>query len=214
MSLTLHAYQYSVYAWIARLVLREKSVAHDYVEVNPFAPAVPADYLKMHPFQRVPTLVHDDFTIYETVAIAQYIDEAFPGPALQPEDVRTRARMRQIVSIVDAYGYVPMVRQVFSNRIFGPRLGRGVDESAVQSGLKEADRVLGALEDLTGADGFLTGGRISLADLHLAPMMAYLTAAPEGHALLSRRPGLLAWWETMRHRDSFIATDPGLPSRP
>lgn len=45
LSIVLYAYQYSVYAWIARMVLHEKSVDHDYVEVNPFAPDVPGEYL-------------------------------------------------------------------------------------------------------------------------------------------------------------------------
>ena len=31
----------------------------------------------------MPTLVHDNFQIYETGAITRYVDEAFPGPSLQ-----------------------------------------------------------------------------------------------------------------------------------
>src|SRR6266478_5495835 len=65
----------------------------------------------LHPFRRVPTLVHDDFVLYETQAITRYIDEAFAGPAFQPVQPRQRARMAQVISIIDAYGYVPMVRQ-------------------------------------------------------------------------------------------------------
>ena len=45
MSLVLHGYRYSVYVRIARLALAEKGVAYDRVEVNPFAPDVPASYL-------------------------------------------------------------------------------------------------------------------------------------------------------------------------
>src|SRR5436190_22831101 len=110
MAVVLHGYRYSVYVRIARLALAEKAVAYDRVEVNPFAPDVPASYLALHPFGRVPTLVHDGFTLYETGAIIRYIDRAFPGPALQPTEPKALARMDQAIAIVDAYGYWPVVR--------------------------------------------------------------------------------------------------------
>jgi glutathione S-transferase len=50
--------------------------------------------------------------------------------------------------------------------------------------------------------------RRSLADFHLAPMMAYFTAAPEGEEAVARHPKLSAWWEVMRRRSSFAETDP------
>lgn len=214
MPLVLHGYRYSVYTRIARVVLAEKGIAYERVEVDPFAAHVPEEYLAMHPFRRVPALVHGDFVLYETQAIARYIDEAFPGPVLQPAEPRRRARVAQIVSIVDAYGYWPMVRQVFSQRVFGPRLGRAVDEGQLRTGLDGAVRVLGALESIVEPDGALVGGRLSLADFHLAPMVAYFTAAPEGDAMFARFPKLSAWWQGMRRRTSLVETDPGLPGEP
>src|SRR5262245_1363272 len=89
----LHGYRYSVYNRIARLALAEKGVAYERVEVNPFAPDVPASYLALHPFNRVPTLVHDGFALYETGAITRYVDRAFPSPSLQPATPRALARM-------------------------------------------------------------------------------------------------------------------------
>ena len=103
MSVVLHGYRYSVYTRIARLALAEKGVPYERVEVNPFAADMPARYLDLHPFGRVPTLVHDGFALYETQAIARYIDRAFPGAALQPADPKVLARMDQILGIVDSY---------------------------------------------------------------------------------------------------------------
>src|SRR5260370_15039686 len=122
MPLVLHGYRYSVYVRIARLALAEKGVAYDRVEVNPFAPDVPASYLALHPFGRVPTLVHGDFVLYETAAITRYVDRAFAGPPLQPDATRSLARMHQALSIVDSYAYWPMVRQGFSQRVFRPAI--------------------------------------------------------------------------------------------
>jgi glutathione S-transferase len=211
MPLVLHGYHYSVYVRIARLALAEKGVAYDRVEVNPFAPEIPADYLALHPFGRVPTLVHDGFVLYETGAITRYVDRTFGGPALQPVSPRALARMDQIIGVVDSYGYWPMVRQVFSHRVFRPAAGRPPDEAEAARGLAGAAKVLGALEALAAPDAFLTGPTLSLADLHLGAMVAYFAAAPEGAALLDHHRRLAAWWEHLRRRPSIAATDPGLP---
>jgi glutathione S-transferase len=207
MSLVLHGYRYSVYNRIVRLALAEKGVAYDRVEVNPFAPDVPAAYLALHPFGRVPALVHDGFTLYETGAIIRYIDRAFPGPALQPADPQALARMDQIVGIVDAYAYWPLVRQVFSHRVFRPCSGQTGDEAEIARGVQASAKVLAALEPLVG-DG------VTLADLHLGAMIAYFVHAPEGRQALQGYPRLAAWWARLAARPSFAATDPGLPGAP
>jgi glutathione S-transferase len=211
MPVVLYGYRYSVYLRIVRVVLAEKQIAYERAEVNPFAADMPADYPRLHPFRRVPTLLHDDFTLYETGAITRYIDEAFSGPGLQPSEPRLRARMAQIISIVDAYAYWPMVRQVFSHRVFAPRLGRTADEDQVRQGLEGAASVLSALEAIVSETGPLVGDSWSLADFHLAPMIAYLAAAPEGHALLARSSRFSAWWLAAAQRASMRETEPGLP---
>lgn len=210
--IVLHGYQYSVYLRIVRMVLVEKGVPYSRVEVNPFASDMPKEYLNLHPFRRVPTLIHDDYVLYETQAITRYIDEAFVGPSLQPVHARQRARMTQIISIIDAYGYLPMVRQVFSQRVFGPRIGRVADEAQLRAGVEGSSRVLSALESIVALDGPVAGGGDwSLADFHLAPMMAYLAAAPEGESAIAERAKLAAWWSVIRERASLRETDPGFP---
>jgi glutathione S-transferase len=211
MPLILHGYHYSVYRRIARLALAEKAVSYQQVEVNPFALPIPVDYLALHPFGRVPTLVHDGFVLYETGAITRYVDRAFDGPALQPDQARALARMDQIIGIVDSYGYWPMVRQVFSHGVFRPATGQPVDTAEVGRGLAGSAKVLDALEALAAPDTFLVGPTLSLADFHLGAMMAYFTGAPAGADLLAGRPRLATWWGHIRQRPSFAETDPGLP---
>jgi glutathione S-transferase len=211
MALVLHGYRYSVYVRIARLTLAEKGVRYEQVEVNPFAPDLPASHLELHPFGRVPALVHDGFVLYETGAITRYIDRAFAGPALQPIDPRSLGRLDQIVAVVDSYAYWPLIRQVFSQRVFRPRLGQPGDDAEIARGLEAAPKILGALEALASSETFLIGAALSLADLHLGAMIAYFVQAPEGAALLQDYPRLAAWWTRLATRPSFHATDPGLP---
>lgn len=214
MTVELHGYQYSVYSWIARLALQEKGVAHNWIEVDPFSENVPASYLAIHPFKRVPALVHDAFAVYETGAITRYVDEAFDGPKLQPTEPRERVRCSQIMSIVDSYAYRPLVRQVFSHRIFRPALEGPIDESEVKRGLEAAAKVLAALEAIAGQGQYLTGKDLSLADIHLAPMIGYFVLAPEGMALLQKHTRLSHWWSAISQRTALLATMPRLPQAP
>ena len=210
MSVELHGFRYSVYLRIVAMTLLEKNVSWMHVEVDPFAETIPEAYLALNPFGRVPTLVHDGFVLYETGAITRYVDRAFPGPALQPATPRALARMDQLIAIIDSYGYWPMVRQVFSHRVFRTAAGRPVDEAEVALGLAGAAKVLAALEALA-SEPFLAGPELSLADLHVGAMIAYFTLAPEGAAMLGKYPRLAAWWGKLRQRASLAATDPGLP---
>jgi len=211
MAVELHGFQYSVYSWIARLALHEKGVEYNWVEVNPFSEVVPAYYLEMHPFKRVPTLVHDELVIYETNAITRYTDEAFDGPHLQRVHASERARCNQIMSIVDNYAYWPLVRQVFSHGVFRPRMGLPSDKLEIRHGLDAAPKILGSLENLASDGQFLSGDGLSLADIHLAPMIAYFTQVSEGNAIFNQHERLNAWWSTMSKRAAYLVTIPRLP---
>jgi glutathione S-transferase len=210
MGIELHGYVYSVYAWIARFALHEKGVEYVRAEINPFAADVPAHYLAMHPFGRVPVLVHDDFALYETTAITRYIDEAFDGPALQRIHPRERARCTQIVLIVDNYAYWPLVRQVFSHGYFRQRTGRPADVEELPQGMEATPRVLAALEAITSDGTHLCGDGLSIADIHLAPMIGYFVRAPGADPLLQTHPRLARWWNGISQRAAFRETIPQL----
>jgi glutathione S-transferase len=209
-SVRLWGYRHSVYSWIARATLCAKGVAYDWTEVNPFSGDQPEEWKVLHPFGKVPVLQHDGFSLYETAAIARYVDEAFNGPLLQPIDLQARACMTQIVSIADSYVYWPLVRQVFSHRVFRPAVGVSVDENEARQGLEPASRILLALDALAGQP-FLTGASLSLADLHLAPMLAYFAMAPEGRALLSRHERIETWLAHALSVECLKDTAPRLP---
>ena len=203
----LHGYRYSVYNRIARIALLAKGVEHETIEVDPFAELPPA-YLRLHPFGRVPVLVHGAFELFETSAIARYVDRAFAGPPLQPERAAALARMDQVVAAVDSYAYWPMVRQVASHGFFRPFLGEPSSRGEVELGLEASATVLAFLDRVAGEGEVLTGRDFTLADGHLAPMMDYFVRADEGREALSRYPALRAWWERLSASDLLRATDP------
>jgi glutathione S-transferase len=86
----------SPYALTAYVSLVEKGCAFDIETIDLAAKAHHASsFVASSMTRRVPTLIHDDFALSESSAIAEYLNDAVPGPALYPENVRDRARARQ-----------------------------------------------------------------------------------------------------------------------
>ena len=209
----LHGYRYSVYNRIARLVLLSKWVEHQTIEVDPFAELSEA-YLRLHPFGRVPVLTHGAFTLFETNAITRYVDRAFEGPSLQPESAAALARMDQVISVIDAYAYWPMVRQVSSHGFFRPFFGEESRREEIDAGLEASGKVLSFLDGVA-SEGLVLGGReITLADCHLAPMLDYFVRAEQGTEALSSHRALQGWWDQISDLDVLKATDPFTPAQP
>lgn len=206
-AVTLYGLERSVYTRIARLALEEKGQPYTLQEVEIFGPGgVPHAHRQRHPFGRIPVLQHGDFTLYETSAITCYVDEAFAGPALQPQGAQPRARMQQIISLLDAYAYQPMVWGVFVQRVRVPAGGGTADEQQVAAALKASAACLEALERLVEPAPFLLGAQLSLADLHAFAMLRYLALAPEGEALLARHGALHTWLQAMDARPAALST--------
>jgi glutathione S-transferase len=192
---------YSVYVRIVRLVLEEIGVPYQLVEIDIFSKeTLSADHAERHPFGRIPAFEHDGFRLFETDAIVGYVVEQFGGGALLPTDVRQRARMRQIMRIMDNYAYPQLVWDIYVEEMERDRRGRlGAED------LARAAKCLTVLSDLAG-DDYIAGGRLSLADLWALPMLAYLDLAPAGRTLLQDAPKLSAWLARMRLRPAAVAT--------
>ena len=204
---------YSVYVRSARLALTEKGVAYTPVPVDVFAPGgPPQEHLERHPFGKIPAFRHDDFTLYETNAILRYIDEAFDGPSLQPAAPQTRARMTQILSVLDTYAYRTLVWDIFVERVVKPGKDGSADEVKIASALGQARKIITALEELMASGPFLLGDQLTLADCHAAPMLNLFAISEEGRMLLDASPRLSGWLSDFKIRESFLATEPSEPA--
>lgn len=199
--------RYSVYTRIVRLALAEKGIPYRLEEVDVFAPGgPPPNHLARQPFGRIPAFEHAGFVLYETGAIARYVDEAFPGPALQPAEANARARMNQVISIMDSYAFRTLVWDVFVERVSGPKRGRAPDEARIAAALPRSEVVLRSIDEIRGTAAYFTGGALTLADLWALPMLTLFGLAPEGAVILGRFPRLLAWWKAMQGRPTVRAT--------
>jgi glutathione S-transferase len=186
----------STYVHIVRLVLTHKGVAYTFRDLEPDM-GTPT-HLALHPFNRVPILQHGDFTLYETSAIAAYVDEAFHGPALRPKDVQARARMNQWISAVNSYYYPYMIYHVVHERLVFPQLGIASDEKVVAHALPKVDLALQVMErELGHGEAYLLGADLTLADFFVLPSTYAFGLTDEGKAMYANYPAFRRWRERM-----------------
>lgn len=206
---TVYGPSYSTYVRTVRLALEEKGAAYDLVDVAMLGGAhKQPDFLARNPFGKVPAFSHDGLSLYETSAITRYVDRALPGPALQPSDPKAAARVDQVMSIVDSFAYPCMIGQLVWQRAVVPMQGGKADEAVIAAGMPQVKLSSAELVRLLGNGPWFGGASISLADLQLAPVMAYVSGTPEGEALLAAQPALKAWWGRMSERPSMAKTPP------
>lgn len=195
----------SPYLRKALLALEEKHADYRLAVMGMGESKTPA-HLARNPFGRIPVLEHGDFSLYETQAILRYLDAVAPGPSLSPAEPKARARMDQIIGIVDSYVFPFITHDISAERMMSQVFwGRGPDEETIAKALPNAGICIRELDRLKGRSSWLTGESVSLADLMLAPHLDYFAMTPEGQALMEDT-GLVDWLERMRARDSFQAT--------
>jgi glutathione S-transferase len=87
----------SPYAMSVFVALREKGIEFELspLDLDAFENQA-EDYASLSLTQRVPTLVHGDFALSESSAITEYLEDVFPQTPVYPQELRQRAKARQI----------------------------------------------------------------------------------------------------------------------
>jgi glutathione S-transferase len=186
--------------------LEEKGADYRLSAVAPGSLRSP-EHLARHPFGRVPVMEHGGFMLYETQAILRYLDRTITAPALTPADCKAAALMDQAINVSDWYLFQGVGNVIGFQRIVGPKLmGLTPDEAVIEAAMPRAHMVFKELSRLLGSKPYFAGDALSLADLHLAPHVEFLTHTPEWKVLGEPYPNLVAWQARMNDRPSMKST--------
>ncbi len=192
--LTLYSFRRCPFAMRVRFTLHEKGIPFSIKEedLKNFSP----ELRSLHPEAKVPVLVYANQVLYESAIITEFLEEAFPEPALLPADPGLRAQARL---------WTYWCNQIFKRDVDRLKYGESRFTAAEIEGVQgRMQGHLTKLEDrLTGHD-WLVGQAFSLADIHIFPFVRQLLhAKPPG---LAPTPRLLAWTERVGSRPAFLET--------
>ena len=186
-----------------RIVCEEKAVSYRLTPGRPRSPEVSA----IHPLGKIPVMRHGEFSLCESKAIATYIDRAFPGPRLFPEDARRCAKIEQWVSIANTV-MIPAIN-TYLQCYFFPRTADGQpDRALIDKAAPEMRTYVGVCNQAVAQTGHLVGAEFSYADMNLLPVVAYLRECPESGEALNGAKELARYLDRHAERASFKATIP------
>ena len=119
-----------------------------------------------------PALVHDGFTLGESDAIAEYLNELAPEPAMLPEAIKERAMARALSRFHDTR-IEPLLRAYFGQVVPAKRDADFIAENAAL-----LQRRFQQLAEIRTPSPLLTGTDLGLADCGFAPSFAILDCLP------------------------------------
>lgn len=179
------------------MVLREKGVDFETHEVDLANKS--DEFLAASPTGKVPVVVVDGDSLYESNVVNQYLDEVADGTALLPGDPKQRANARVWMAFAD---------DKFFPALFAASFGRerGFSEEKISEAGEKLAAILADLEKQLEGREYLAG-EFSLADIAYAGNFIRLREMEEkGYASLEKYPRVVAWISRVEERDSYKAS--------
>lgn len=162
------------------------------------------EFLRRNPNGKVPVLEDDDFVLWESYAIMQYLADRPEGRALYPVDARARADVNRWMYWCAAHLSPGVSALNWENFIKG-LLGLGApDPGRVEHGETMVRECVRVLDGHLANRAYLVGDAVTIADLAVAPKFMHAAAAkfPEVAS-----PHLDAWLARIQARDSWKKTE-------
>lgn len=160
---------YSSWSMRAWLALKATGAPFDEVLIPLDRPETREEILEHSPSGKVPALIHGDVTVWDSLAICEYLAELHPEAGLWPEAPSARAAARSVTAEMHS-GFVALRSHMPMNlRARRPGAGRGPGVG------EDVDRVEAIWEWCRrgyGAAGNLLFGRFTIADAFFAPVVS------------------------------------------
>ena len=147
------------YSHRVRMVLAEKGVTVDIVDVDPSNK--PEDLAEINPYNSVPTLLDRDLVLYESTIIMEYLDERFPHPPLLPVYPVARAQSRLLIHRIE---------KDWSGRVDILMSGKG-RETVIEKARKELRESIISVAPVFGEKLFFMSEEFTLVDCCVAPIL-------------------------------------------
>lgn len=212
MKLVIGNKNYSSWSLRPWLLLTQAGIPFEEINVRLFHEGFAAEIARYSPAGKVPVLVDGDVTVWDSLAICEYVAERFPERQLWPADRAARAYARAICAEMHS-GFGDLRSQMPMNvTAVLPGMGWNV---AVQRDVDRIARIWTDARERHGAGGPFLFGQFSIADAFYAPVVSRFAtygvhlpdaAKPYADFILSL-PSMQQWVEAARAERDFVAAD-------
>ena len=189
-SMTLFSDPRDHYSHRVRMVLCEKGVAVDVVDVDPLQ--IPENLSEVNAYGTLPTLLDRELVLYKSTVIMEYLDERFPHPPLLPVYPVARAQCRLLMYRIELD---------WSKRVDVLMAGRG-RETAMDKARKELRESLTAIAPVFADRSFFMNDEFTLVDCFVAPILWRLNALDLKMSARQLKP-MQRYMNDMFERDTF-----------
>jgi len=178
------------YSHRVRIVLAEKGVSVDIIDVDP--KHLPEELIELNPYRSLPTLVDRELVLYESKVMMEYLDERFPHPPLLPVYPVARAQSRLWMYRIER-DWCPLVDTIL----------RSKSKDAVERARKELHDSLLPIAPIFQEMPFFMSEEFTIVDCCLAPILWRLQIMEIKMPRGKQAKPLEEYMDRLFHRDSF-----------
>lgn len=219
MKLVIGNKNYSSWSLRPWLLLRHAAIPFDEVKLSFNSPTFKSDALSFGPTGKVPVLIDGDVTVWDTLAIAEYVAEKFSDKQLWPRDAGQRAEARAICAEMHS-GFQPL-RNLMSMNVTANLAGLGWNIE-VQRDIDRISAMWAGLRARHAGAGPFLFGHFTVADAYYAPVVSrfntyqpVLSEAVAGYMkTILALPALREWFADAARENDFVEHDEPYRARP
>lgn len=197
--LKLCGFRVSNYHNKVRIALLEKGIAFE--EDAAVTPSQKDEYLALSPMGKVPYMETDGTRLCESEVILEYLEEAYPQKPLLPKDPLARAKVRELVTVIELHLEL-VARRLYAGVFFGGTVSEGTKQSVE----KDLAKGIRAFKALAKFDPFIAGKELTLADcaaaVHL-PLVSLSTKLAYGRDFLEGIAQVKPYLKMLGERPAF-----------
>jgi len=193
-SMTFYSDGKSHYSHRVRIVLAEKGVTVETIDVDP--DGKPEDLASLNPYNTLPTLVDRDLVLYEADIMMEYLDERFPHPPLFPVYPVARAESRL---------WIYRIKQDWCSKVDALMAGKGTP-AALEKARKELRESLLSIAPIFGEKPFFMSDEFTIVDCCVAPILWRLPIMGIDIPKNKTTKPLLEYRDRLFERESILAS--------
>jgi RNA polymerase-associated protein len=190
-SMTFFSDSHSHYSHRVRIVLAEKGVTVDIIEVDADEP-MPADVVDNNPYGDLPTLIDRELVLYESKVMMEYLDERFPHPPLLPVYPVARAENRLYIFRIER-DWCVLVDEIL----------KGSNAKGVEKARKQLRDSLVSIAPIFAEKPYFMSDDFTLIDCCLAPILWRLPMLGIEIPSTKQTLPLLQYMARLFERDAF-----------